>query len=85
MLEDRALVGGPPNVDQAVSEAPIAEITIGPPLQARRFSLEIPGSRRVRLPDRLMLGWYFKLMKWGRPSMDTPAPGPDEARSIIDH
>ena len=32
----------------------------------------------------LMLGSYVKPMEWGRPLVDTPAPGPNEARSIID-
>ena len=32
-----------------------------------------------------MLGSYVKPMEWGRPSMDTLALGPNEARSIIDH
>ena len=31
-LEDGAPTGGPPNADQAVSEAPATERTIGPPL-----------------------------------------------------
>ena len=54
-LEDRALSKGSPNVDQVVSEAPTAEITIGPSLQARWSSLVTPGTRRAKLPDRLML------------------------------
>ena len=83
-LEDGALARGPPNTDQAVSEAPTAETTICFLLQARQFNLAISNARIARLPDRLMLGSYVKPMEWGRPSMDTLALGPNEARSIID-
>ena len=82
--DDETPAGGPPNANQVVSEAPAAEITIGPPLQARRSNLTIPSTRRARLPDRLMLGSYVKPMEWGHPLVDKPTPGLDEARSIID-
>ena len=76
--------GGHSNTNQAVSEASDVKTTIGPLLQARRFSLAIFYSRRARLPIRLMLGLYVKPMEWGRPSVDTSAPGLDKAQSIID-
>ena len=63
-----------PNADQVVSEASIVETTLRSPLQARRSSFIIPDACRARLPDRLMLGSYVKPMKWGRPSVDMPAP-----------
>ena len=84
MLEDGALIEGPPNVDEAVSKALTAETTIGPSLQARQSNLTIPDIGRVGLPNRLMLGSYVKPMEWGCPSVDTPTPGPYEARLIID-
>ena len=84
-LENEAPVERPPNIDKDVREALTAETTIGPLLQARRFSLTIPGTRRARLHDRLMLGSYVKMMEWGRPSMDVLSPSPDEAQLIIDH
>ena len=68
-LENRALAGGPPNADQAVSEAPATEITVDAPLQARWSSLIIPNVCKARLPNKLMLGSYVKLMEWGCPSM----------------
>ena len=83
-LEDGAPIGGPPNADQAVSEAPSIETNVSPPLQARRFSLAIPDACKARLLDRLVLGSYVKPMKWGRPSTDTSAPSPDATREIID-
>ena len=83
-LENEALAGGLPNVDQAVSEAPFAETTIGPLLQDGRSNLVIPGARKARLPDRLMLSSYVKLMEWGHPSTDTSVPGPDATQAIID-
>ena len=76
-LENEALAGGPPNADQAIREAPFAETTIGPLLQDGRSNLVVPGARKARLPDRLMLGSYVKLMEWGHPSGDTSAPSPD--------
>ena len=75
-LEDGAPTGGPPNVDQAVSEAPTIETTIGPLLQ-----IIWP---RARLPNKLMLGSYVKPMEWSRSSVDTPAPGSNETRPIVD-
>ena len=61
-LEDGALTGGPPNTNQVVIEALFVEITVCLPLQARRSSLAISNARRARLPDRLVLGSYVKLM-----------------------
>ena len=87
-LEDRAPTGGPPNVDQVVSEAPSAETTIGPPLLARRSSLTTSNACKARLPDKLpdklVLGSYVKLMEWAHPSVDKSALGLDVAQSIID-
>ena len=83
-LEDGAPTRGPLNADQAISEAPSAEITVSSPMQARRSSLAIPNARRARLPDRLVLGLYVKPIEWGRPSTNTSAIGPDDSRAIID-
>ena len=83
-LEDGALAGGPPNAYQVVSEAPSTETIVGSPLQARRSSLTTFDACKARLLDRLVLGLYVKPMEWARPSMDTSAPSPDAAQSIID-
>ena len=78
-LEDRALAGGPPNAYQVVSEAPSTETIVFPSLLARRSSLATFDARKVRLPDRMVLGSYVKPMEWARHSMDTLAPSPDTA------
>ena len=78
-LEDGTLVGGPPNADQVVNEAPFVGTTIGLPLLARRSCLATFGARKARLPDRLVLGSYVKPMEWARPSTDMSALGPDAA------
>ena len=63
-LEDGALVGGPPNADQVVREAPYVETIVSPLLQARRSNLIIPDAHKVRLPNRMVLGSYVKPMEW---------------------
>ena len=47
--------------------------------------MEVIGARKARLLDRLMLGSYVKPMEWAHPSINTLAPSPDVARSIIDY
>ena len=76
--------GGPPNTNQAVSEAPSTKTTIGLLLQARWSSLVIPNASMARLLDRLVLDSYVKLMEWGRPLVETSAPGSDATWAIID-
>ena len=83
-LEDGAQTEGPPNADQAVSEAPSIETTVGPSLHARQSSLVILGAHKPTLPDRLMLGSYVKPMEWDHPSRDISTSGLDAARAIID-
>ena len=83
-LEDGVPAGGPPNVDEVISEAPSTETTVGPPLMARRSSLTTSSARKARLPDKLVLGSYVKPMEWARPSVDKSALGLDVAWSIID-
>ena len=78
-LEDGAPVGGPPNVDQVVSEAPFAETVFGPSLLAKQSSLATSSTSKARLLDRLVLGSYVKPMEWARHSTNTLALGPDAA------
>ena len=73
-LEDGDTTRRVPNANQVVSEAPVVETTLRPPLQARRSSFIIPDARKARLLDRLTLGSYVKPMKWGCPSVDMLAP-----------
>ena len=79
-LEDRAPVEGFPNVDQVVGEAP-SEVTADLAFLAR---LVMAGPRRMRMPSRIVLSSYVQPMEWDCPSMDTLAPGPKAAQSIID-
>ena len=54
LLEDGIPVGGPPNANGVVGEAP-SEIAVGPSFLARLANTD---PRRPRLPNRLMLGSY---------------------------
>ena len=58
-LEDRAPVGGFPNVDQVVGEAP-SEVTADLAFLAR---LVMAGPRRMRMPGRIMLSSYVQPME----------------------
>ena len=43
------------------------------------------GPHKARMPDRIVLTSFIQMMEWDRPSVDTPALGPEAAQSIIDH
>ena len=79
-LEDGVLVGGPPNADGVVGEAP-SEIVVGLSFSTR---LANAGPRRPRLPNWLMLGSYVLSQEWDRPLTDIVALGPKVSWEIID-
>ena len=62
-----------------MGEAP-SEIVVGPSFSARLANV---GLRRLRLPNRLMLGSYVLPQEWDRPSANTVALSLKAARKII--
>ena len=80
-LEDRALAGGSPDVDQVLGEAP-SEMASDLAFLAR---LTMVRPCKARMVDRMVLSSYFQSMEWDRPFVDTSVPGPKAAQSIIDH
>ena len=73
MLENGTSVGEPPLVDEVANETPPAEEAGGPPPRSRRPCLSLPGARRTRPPDKLILGSYVKSLEWSRSLADAPA------------
>ena len=71
--------GGSYNANQVVVEAP-SEVAADSSFLAR---LSMAGLRRARMSDRIVLSSFVQLIEWDRPSVDTPALGPEVAQSII--
>ena len=82
-LEDGAPVREPPLDDEVVTEVvPLGEAG-GPSPRARHLSLALFRARRIRPPDKLILGSYVKLLKWSCLVANTSAP--DQEVSPVAH
>ena len=58
----------------------LSEAATNPAFLAR---LAKAGPHRARIPKRIVLSSYVELMEQDRPLMDTLAPSPEAAQSII--
>ena len=69
--------GGSPSAEGVVAKAPLEVV-------ATPLKVVMAGSRRLRMPDQLLLSSYVPPKDRVHPLANTVAPGPKGSREIID-